>query len=91
MGASGEGVLTSGVDPGGGAGRVIDVVRMSFGGKTPFPVGGEVRILLRDGGHGLSGRIWKWKGMGQWQSRGGEQTGFRNGGSVWWWAGTRRW
>lgn len=64
MRASGEGVLTAGMDPGGGTGSVIDVVRATFGSKTPFPVERDVRVGLREGGHGLSGRIWKWKGVG---------------------------
>jgi len=45
------------MNPGGGAGCVIDIVRATFRGETSFPVGGNVGLWLRKGGHGLSGRI----------------------------------
>lgn len=64
MWTSREGVLTARMDPGCSAGRVIDVVRATFGGVPSFPVGRDVRVRLRKGGHRLSGRVWKWKGMG---------------------------
>ena len=58
------------MDPGGGAGGVIDVVGASFRGETSFPVGGKVGLWLAEGGHGLSGRVWKRKGVGRWRSKG---------------------
>ena len=63
MGAGREGVLTTWMDPCGGASGVIDEVRAAFGSETPFPVRGEVGVRLRDGGHGLSGWIGKREGV----------------------------
>ena len=54
------------MDPGCSAGGVIDVVGATLRGEAPFPVGGDVGLWLGRGGHGLSGRIWKRKGMSRW-------------------------
>lgn len=58
------------MDPGGGAGGVIDVVRAALGSKPSFPVGGDVGLWLGKGGHGRSGRIGERKGGVRWRSSG---------------------
>jgi len=63
---SGEGALAAWVNPCGGACGVVDVVGATFRGESTFPVGGQVRVWLRVGGHGLSGRIWQRKGKSGW-------------------------
>ena len=45
---------------------MVDVVGAAFRGEPSFPVGGEVGVWLRVGGHGLSGRIWQRKGESGW-------------------------
>ena len=58
------------MDPGGGAGCVIDVVRATLRGEASFPVGRDVGLWLGDGGHGLSGKIRERERMGRWRSKG---------------------